>query len=82
MSTAYYPQGMRTMPASGYNHNSSNNCKQYIPWKGTGLNNFPVVTATGHKRPLTNNTYESWKIKELEIELSENEEKSLVNSIN
>lgn len=34
------------------------------------------------KRPLPNNTYEIWKIKELEIELSENEEKSLVNSIN
>ena len=55
MSTAYYPQGMRTMPASGYNHNSSNNCKQYIPWKGTGLNSFPVGTAPGHIRPLTNN---------------------------
>jgi photosystem II stability/assembly factor-like uncharacterized protein len=55
MSTAYYPQGMRTMPSSGYNHNSSNNCKQYIPWKGTGLNSFPVGTAPGHIRPLTNN---------------------------
>jgi hypothetical protein len=23
MSTAYYPQGMRAMPASGYNHRST-----------------------------------------------------------
>jgi hypothetical protein len=56
MSSAYYPQGMRqAMPASGYNHKSSYYNKQYIPWKGTGPNSFPVGTAPGHIRPLTNN---------------------------
>ena len=34
------------------------------------------------KRPLPNNTYEVWKIKELDVDLSENEEKGLVNSFN
>jgi DNA-directed RNA polymerase I, II, and III subunit RPABC2 len=34
------------------------------------------------KRPLPNNTYEIWKIKELEINLDENDESSLVNSLN
>jgi len=43
------------MPASGYNHNSTYYNKQYIPWKGTGPNSFPVGTAPGHIRPLTNN---------------------------
>ena len=33
------------------------------------------------KRPLPNNTYEIWKIKELDIDLSENEEKNLINVI-
>ena len=55
MSTAVYPIGMRTMPASGYNHKSTYLNKQYIPWKGTGPNSFPVGTAPGHIRPLTNN---------------------------
>jgi len=55
MSTAVYPLGMKTMPASGYNHHSTYNNKQYMPWKGTGLNSFPVGTAPGHIRPLTNN---------------------------
>jgi len=55
MSTAVYPLGMNSMPASGYNHNSTYYNKQYIPWKGTGINSFPVGTAPGHIRPLTNN---------------------------
>jgi len=55
MSTAVYPLGMNTMPASGYTHNSTYFNKQYIPWKGTGPNSFPVGTAAGHIRPLTNN---------------------------
>lgn len=55
MSSAFYPLGMNSMPASGYNHKSTYYCKQYKPWKGTGANSFPVGTAPGHIRPLTNN---------------------------
>lgn len=55
MSSAVYPLGMNSMPASGYNHQSTYYNKQYIPWKGTGANSFPVGTAPGHIRPLTNN---------------------------
>lgn len=55
MSTAYYPLGMRSMPASGYNHNSTIYNKQYQPWKGTGNLSNPVGIAAGHIRPLTNN---------------------------
>lgn len=55
MSSAVYPLGMNSMPASGYNHQSTYYNKQYIPWKGTGVNSFPVGTAPGHIRPLTNN---------------------------
>ena len=55
MSTAVYPLGMNSMPASGYNHKSTYYNKQYIPWKGTEINSFPVGTAPGHIRPLTNN---------------------------
>jgi hypothetical protein len=55
MSTAYYPLGMKSMPASGYNHRSTYFNKQYISWKGTGLNSNPVGVASGHIRPLTNN---------------------------
>jgi hypothetical protein len=56
MSTAVYPQGMRgSMPASGYNHDSTYYNKQYITWKGTGPFSNPVGTAPGHIRPLTNN---------------------------
>jgi len=43
------------MPASGYNHSSTNYLKQYIPWKGTGAFSNPVGIAPGHIRPLTNN---------------------------
>ena len=55
MSTAFYPQGMRSRPASGYNHKSAIFNKQYITWKGTGPFSNPVGTAAGHIRPLTNN---------------------------
>jgi len=55
MSTAVYPLGMNSMPASGYNHKSTYYNKQYITWKGTGVNSNPVGTAPGHIRPLTNN---------------------------
>ena len=43
------------MPASGYNHRSTFYNKQYVPPKGIGVNSFPVGTAPGHIRPLTNN---------------------------
>ena len=56
MSTAYFPLGMRSsMPASGYNHKSTNYNKQYVTWKGSGINSNPVGSAPGHIRPLTNN---------------------------
>jgi hypothetical protein len=55
MSSAFYPLGMNSMPSSGYNHKSSYFNKQYISWKGTGINSNPVGTAPGHIRPLTNN---------------------------
>ncbi|MFY7731800.1 MAG: hypothetical protein ACOVRN_19925 [Flavobacterium sp.] len=55
MSSASYPLGMRPTPASGYNHHSTVDNKQYVTWKGTGVNSFPVGTAPGHIRPLTNN---------------------------
>lgn len=55
MSTAVYPLGMKSTPSSGYNHRSTYSNKQYITWKGTGINSNPVGTAPGHIRPLTNN---------------------------
>jgi len=55
MSTANKPLGMNSMPASGYNHKSTTYNKQYVTWKGTGINSNPVGTAPGHIRPLTNN---------------------------
>jgi len=55
MSSAVYPLGMRSMPASGYNHKSTTYNTQYETWKGTGINSNPVGTAPGHIRPLTNN---------------------------
>jgi len=55
MSTAVYPLGMNSKPASGYAKRSTFYNKQYISWKGTGLNSNPVGTAPGHIRPLTNN---------------------------
>ena len=55
MSSAFYPLGMNSMPSSGYNHGSTYFNKQYIPWKGTGINSVPVGTASSNIRPLTNN---------------------------
>ena len=55
MSSAFYPLGMNSKPASGYNHKSTTYNKQYVSWKGTGINSNPVGTAPGHIRPLTNN---------------------------
>jgi hypothetical protein len=55
MSTAVYPLGMKSMPASGYTHKSTYYNKEYTSWKGTGINSFPIGTAPGHIRPLTNN---------------------------
>ena len=52
MSTAYYPQGMRTMPASGRMNSSFPS--QYTTWKGTGILSNPVAIAPSHIRPLTN----------------------------
>jgi hypothetical protein len=55
MSSASKPLGMNSMPASGYNHKSTTYNKQYVTWKGTGVNSNPVGSASGHIRPLTNN---------------------------
>jgi len=55
MSSASKPLGMNSMPASGYNHKSTTYNKQYVTWKGTGINSNPVGSAAGHIRPLTNN---------------------------
>ena len=55
MSSASYPLGMNSKPASGYNHRSTYSNKQYISWKGNGINSNPVGIASGHIRPLTNN---------------------------
>jgi hypothetical protein len=52
MSTAYYPQGMRTMPSGGRKNASLPS--QYISWKGTGSFSNPVGIAPTHIRPLTN----------------------------
>ena len=56
MSSAFYPLGMRPVPSSGYNHNSSFT-RQYVSWKGTGLSKTPVGTTSGTIRPLTNKDY-------------------------
>jgi len=55
MSSAVYPLGMNSKPASGYSHRSTILNKQYVTWKGSGINSNPVGTAPGHIRPLTNN---------------------------
>jgi hypothetical protein len=52
MSTAYYPQGMRTMSAGGRRNSSFPS--QYISWKGTGVFSNPIGIAPSHVRPLTN----------------------------
>ena len=50
-----YPLGMNSKPSSGYNHKSTTYNRQYVTWKGSGVNSNPVGTAPGHIRPLTNN---------------------------
>lgn len=57
MSSAVFPLGMNSMPASGYNHRSTYYNKQYTPWKGTGILSNPVGVAPTHIRPLTNKDY-------------------------
>ena len=52
MSTAFYPQGMRSMPSGG--RNNSTLPGQYITWKGTGPLSNPIGSAPSHIRPLTN----------------------------
>jgi len=54
MSTAYYPLGMRSMSASGYNQHSSQP-QGYVSWKGSGVFSNPVGVTASHIRPLTNN---------------------------
>jgi len=54
MSTAFYPLGMKSKPSSGYNHRSTYANKEYVSWKGTGVNSNPIGIASGHIRPLTN----------------------------
>lgn len=54
MSTATHPLGMKTLPASGYNHHSTQMNQTYASWKGTGYNAFPVGNTSGHIRPFTN----------------------------
>lgn len=53
MSTAYYPQGMRSMPSGG--RMNATLPSQYVSWKGSGVFSNPVGTAPSHIRPLTNN---------------------------
>jgi hypothetical protein len=53
MSTAYYPQGMRSMPAGGRIDSSLPG--QYVSWKGSGVLSNPIGVASTHIRPLTNN---------------------------
>lgn len=52
MSTAFYPQGMRSFQSGGYKNSTLPG--QYISWKGTGPFSNPVGTAPSHIRPLTN----------------------------
>jgi hypothetical protein len=55
MSSDTKPLGMNSMPSSGYNHKSTTYNKQYVTWKGSGVNSNPAGSASGHIRPLTNN---------------------------
>lgn len=52
MSTAFYPQGMRSFQSGGYKNSTLPG--QYISWKGTGPFSNPIGTAPSHIRPLTN----------------------------
>jgi hypothetical protein len=55
MSNAYYPLGMKPAMSSGYTQHSTHLNKQYISWKGTGINANPVGSVAGNIRPFTNN---------------------------
>jgi hypothetical protein len=48
MSSAYYPQGMKS-------YNNYVNPGNYVPWKGTGSGSNPLGIASSNIRPLTNN---------------------------
>lgn len=48
MSSAYYPQGMKS-------YNNHVNPGNYVPWKGTGTGSNPVGITATNIRPLTNN---------------------------
>ena len=48
MSSAYYPQGMKS-------YNNYVNPGNYVPWKGTGYGSNPVGVTAANIRPLTNN---------------------------
>jgi hypothetical protein len=48
MSSAYYPQGMKS-------YNNYVNPGNYVPWKGTGSGSNPVGVTAANIRPLTNN---------------------------
>jgi hypothetical protein len=52
MSTAVYPQGMRSFQSGGWRNATLPG--HYISWKGTGPFSNPVGTAPSHIRPLTN----------------------------
>jgi hypothetical protein len=52
MSTAFYPQGMRSFQSGGYRNSTLPS--QYVSWKGSGPFSNPIGTAPSHIRPLTN----------------------------
>jgi hypothetical protein len=52
MSTAFYPQGMRSFQSGGYKNATLPG--QYVSWKGSGPFSNPIGTAPSHIRPLTN----------------------------
>jgi len=52
MSTAVYPQGMRSFHSGGWRNATLPG--HYISWKGTGPFSNPTGTAPSHIRPLTN----------------------------
>jgi hypothetical protein len=52
MSTAVYPQGMRSFHSGGWRNATLPG--HYISWKGTGPFSNPIGSAPSHIRPLTN----------------------------
>jgi len=50
MSSAFYPQGMKTYNNVGQYQGAV----PYITWKANGVGSWPVGVAAGHIRPLTN----------------------------